>query len=166
METLMSRLTHSVVARALLIGLAAGLRSQVPGAVLAWHRDEAPLRARWRRWPVLRSAWGRRLLVANGTGEALVDKLPGLPPRTDPRPLFGRLLFGGLAGAAIGSERPGKGSIARGAVAGMAGAAIGTVGATRSRAAVAELTGLPDPAVAVVEDVAAISMANRAVTNR
>jgi uncharacterized membrane protein len=76
------------------------------------------------------------------------------------------MLFGGVAGAAIGSERPGKGSIARGAMTGIVGAAIGTMGATKARAAVTAMTGLPDPVVAMVEDVAAISMANRAVTKR
>ncbi len=157
---------HSVTARALLMGLAAGLRSQVPGATLAWQHDDAPFFSGWRRWPVFRNVWGRRLLIANGAGEALVDKLPGLPARTEPGPLFGRLIFGGIAGAAIGSERSGKGSIARGAMAGMVGAVLGTVGATKARAAITAWTGLPDPVVAVVEDVAAVSMATRAVTKR
>jgi hypothetical protein len=56
MEILMFGFTHSVFARALLMGLAAGLRSQVPGAMLAWRHDDAPLAAGWRRWPVFRNA--------------------------------------------------------------------------------------------------------------
>ena len=152
--------------RALLIGTAAGMRSQAPGAMLALKHDNAPLTAGWRRWPILRNTWGRRMLVANGVGEGLVDKLPGLPPRTDPGPFFCRLLFGGLSGAAIGSEGVGQWSIVRGLLLGMVGAGIWTVGATRIRASAGEMTGLPDAAVAVAEDVAAISIARHAVTKR
>ena len=157
---------RSAPARALMIGAAAGLRSQTPTAVLAWHRDDAPLLARWKRWPLFRSTWGRRLLMLSGAGEMVVDKLPGLPPRTDPGPLFGRLLFGGIAGATLGSERPGKGPMIRGALLGMAGAGVGATAGTKGRAAVAEKSGLPDPAVAVIEDAVVVALANRAVTRR
>lgn len=162
----MFALLHSAPTRAMMIGVAAGMRSQIPNAVLAWHRDDVPFSARWRRWPLFRNRWGRRLLLASGTGELIGDKVPGIPPRTEPGPLLGRLFFGGIAGAAVGSERGGKEPIVRGALLGMGGAAIGAVGGTKTRAAVVEMTGLPDPAVAIVEDAAAVSLANLAVTQQ
>ncbi|HEV2127678.1 MAG TPA: hypothetical protein VGR22_03555 [Thermomicrobiales bacterium] len=162
----MSKYLRSVPIRALMIGIAAGMRSQIPGAVLAWRQDDAPFYASWRRWPVLRSVWGRRVLMLSAAGEVIADKTSAVPPRTKPGPLFGRMLFGGIAGAAIGSERRGKGPLVRGALLGVLGGLIGSYGGMRARASVAQITGLPDQVVAVFEDVAAVSIANRAITKR
>ncbi len=158
--------TRSILFRAFLIGVTAGMRSQTPGAVLAWYHDDAPRYARWRTWPVLRSVWGRRALLASGAGELIGDKSPLVPPRTNPGPLFGRALFGALAGAAIGSERRGTASILRGAIVGAIGGVLGSFGGQRARAFVVNATGLPDPAVAVFEDAAAVTFARHAVTKR
>ncbi len=162
----MSNYLRSIPARALLIGITAGMRSQVPGAVLAWRQDDAPFYASWRRWPVLRSAWGRRVLMLSAAGEAVADKTPAVPPRTKPGPLFGRMLFGGIAGAAIGSERRGKGPLLRGVLFGALGGLLGSYGGMRARGSVVQMTGLPDQVVAVFEEVAAVSIANRAITKR
>jgi uncharacterized membrane protein len=158
--------TRSILFRAFLLGVTAGMRSQTPGAVLAWYRDDAPRYARWRSWPVLRSVWGRRALLANGVGEMVLDKSPLVPPRTNLSPLFGRALFGALAGAAIGSERRGTTSILRGAIAGAVGGVAGSFGGQRARELVVNATGLPDPAVAVFEDAAAVTFGRHAVTKR
>jgi uncharacterized membrane protein len=158
--------TRSILFRALALGIAAGMRSQSPGAVLAYRQPVAPRRAGWRSWPVLRSAWGRRALMLSGAGELASDKLPDIPPRTSPGSLTGRLLFGTLAGLAIGTEGRGKATLAKAAVAGLLGAAIGAFGGQRARQAVVNMTGLPDPAVAVVEDLAAVSLANSAIQRR
>jgi uncharacterized membrane protein len=158
--------TRSILFRALCLGIAAGMRSQAPGAVLAFRQPQAPRRAGWRSWPVLRNAWGRRALMLSGAGELVGDKLPNIPPRTEPGSLAGRLLWGTLAGLAIGTEGSGKAALVKGAVAGMIGAAIGSFGGQRARQAVVDMTGLPDPAVAVVEDLAALSLANNAVQHR
>ena len=158
--------TRSILVRALVLGIAAGMRSQTPGAVLAYRQPSAPRRAGWRSWPVLGSTWGRRALMLSGAGELAADKLPDIPPRTSPGSLTGRLLMGTLAGLAIGTEGSGKAALARGAVAGLAGAAIGAFGGQRARQAMVDMTGLPDPAVAVVEDLAAVSLANNAIQHR
>lgn len=158
--------TRSIVARALLLGIATGLRSMMPGAVLAWHQPEAPRYARWRSWPVLRSTWGRRVLLLAGAGELVGDKLPTTPSRLEPGPLVGRLAFGGLAGATLGTEGHGKASVIRGAVSGTVGAAIGNYGGYHARKAIVDTTGMPDPAVAVAEDAIAISVASSAVRRR
>lgn len=158
--------TRSVVFRALALGVVAGMRSQMPGAMLAFRQPGAPRHARWREWPILRNVWGRRGLMLAGAGELTGDKLPATPNRTDPNALAGRLVFGALAGLAIGSEGRGKGALVIGAITGTLGSAIGTFGGYRARKALVDITGLPDPAVAVVEDLAAISLANRTIQRR
>ena len=158
--------TRSIVFRALALGVVAGMRSQMPGAVLAFRQPDAPRRAGWRSWPILGNAWGRRALMLAGAGELVGDKLPSAPNRTDPNALAGRLLFGAVAGLAIGSEGRGKTALVRGAIAGTIGAAIGTFGGYRARKAIVNMTGLPDPAVAVVEDLAAITLANNTIQRR
>jgi uncharacterized membrane protein len=158
--------TRSIHFRALCLGVAAGMRSQVPGAVLAFRQPDAPRRAGWRSWPVLRNAWGRRALMLSGAGELVADKLPDIPPRTSPGSLSGRLLFGALAGIAIGTEGRGTWALVKGGIAGAIGAALGSFGGERARAVLVNMTGLPDPSVAVVEDLAAISLANGAIQHR
>lgn len=158
--------TRSIVFRALSLGIVAGMRSQTPGAMLAFRQPHAPQRAGWRSWPVLSHAWGRRALMLSGAGELVADKLPDTPPRTSPGSLTGRLIFGTMAGLAIGTEGRGKAALVKGAIAGLLGAAIGSFGGQRARQAVVDMTGLPDPAVAVVEDLAAVSLANSTIQRR
>lgn len=158
--------SRSIVVRALLLGVSAGMRSLTPGAVLAWHQPSAPRSARWRTWPILRNPWGRRLMVASGAGETVIDKLPITPPRLESRSLVVRLMLGVFAGAAIGSEGKGKSSLMKGAISGLVGAAIGNVAGYHARKTVVETTGVRDPAVAVFEDAIAITLANNAVTSR
>lgn len=105
-------------------------------------------------------------MIASGAGEVIIDKLPVTPSRLESRSLVVRLMLGVFAGAAIGSEGKGKASLAKGAVAGLAGATIGNVGGYHARKTVVETIGMPDPAVAVVEDALAITLANNAVSRR
>jgi len=99
--------TRAVAGRALLVGFAAGLRSAVPIGVMAAERNDASFRAGWKDWPLLRSGGGRVLLQMGWLGEAVTDKLPGVPPRIEPAPLSGRLVSGGIAGLAMGTLRGG-----------------------------------------------------------
>lgn len=159
----MFRPLGSIVFRAFQLGVASGMRSQIAAAAFAWHQPDAPRYARWRKWPILRNVWGRRSLMLAGAGELIGDKLPSTPSRIAPAPLFGRLMIGVLGGVAIGSEGSGKGAMIRGAIAGIVGAAAGSFGGYHARKAIAEATGAPDPAVAVAEDVIAITLAAGAV---
>lgn len=72
-----------VIARAALLGAAAGARSATPLAALA-QRTGNP--------------WVRAAAAAGAAGELIADKLPGTPSRLRPAPLGGRLVLGGLAG--------------------------------------------------------------------
>lgn len=158
--------TRTLFFRALTLGIATGLRSQIANGVLALEHEESPRKAGWRRWPVFRSNWGRKALIMSSAGEILVDKLPMAPSRLKPGPLAGRVAFGTLAGAALGTEGRGKGPVIRGAIFGTLGALIGNYGGYHARKAAVEATDLSDPAVAVAEDAIAITLATTAVRNR
>lgn len=139
------------------LGLVAGMRSQLPLALLALGAGrgrfattaEGPL-------GLLRSPVVRRLVAISAVGELVFDKLPILPSRLMPGPLFGRVLFGGLAGAAIAAEA--RRSPVLGAVLGASGAVLGAQAGYHARVALGRVTGLPDPVWGAVEDAAAVAL--------
>ena len=147
----------TVIGRAALMGVVAGIRSQIPGALLALDWAHAPRRAGWRTWPVLREQWGRTALIASGAGEMIVDKLPLVPSRLQPGPLGGRITFGALAGAAVASGR-GRNRLLLGSAAGAVGAVAGSFGGYYARTRLSQTTGLPDQVIAVGGDVLATSL--------
>jgi uncharacterized membrane protein len=149
--------TANVIGRAALFGVVAGLRSQTPGALLALSWDQAPRRAGWPRWPVLRASWGRVALVASGAGELVGDKLPQTPSRLQPAPLGGRIAFGTLAGAALASGGSRNRLVLGGAV-GALGAVAGSYGGYYARTSIGTRTGLPDQLVALSGDALAIGL--------
>ena len=144
------------------LGTVAGMRSQLPLALLALGAGrgrfavdaEGPLGS-------LRSQIVQRLLVVSALGEVVFDKLPFVPSRLTPGPLFGRLLFGGLAGAAVASNarRP----PVLGALLGAGGAVLGAQAGYHARAALGRATGLPDPVWGAVEDATALMLGMGAV---
>jgi uncharacterized membrane protein len=92
----------------------------------------------------------------SAVGEFVGDKLPFVPSRLEPGPLFGRMLFGGLAGVAIASEY--RRSPMLGAVLGAGGAVVGARAGFHARVALGKASGVPDPVWGAVEDVAAITL--------
>ena len=139
------------------LGVVAGMRSQLSLALLAVGTGrgrfavvaEGPL-------GVLRSPVVQRLLVLSAIGEFVGDKLPFVPSRLKPGPLFGRMLFGGLAGAAVAadSRRP----PVLGALLGAGGAVLGAQAGYHARVALGKATGIPDPVWGIVEDAAALAV--------
>jgi uncharacterized membrane protein len=127
-----------VYVRALGIGLVSGLRSMT---------GPAATRVRAGGTPAL-------VVPLLALGELIVDKLPGVPPRTAPPALAVRALAGGFAGADLARD---DGDERIGFVLGAAGAIAASYLALRLRRAAGAATGLPDPLIAVVEDIAAIS---------
>ena len=99
---------------------------------------------------LLASARVSRVLLLLEIGEMVADKLPMTPSRTSPPPLLGRMVSGGLVGAAlfVSESRRAAAGGALGASAALAAAYAGE--SLRVRAA--QRLGLPDPAVALVED--------------
>ena len=155
--------TPQIVGRAVLVGVAAGLRSMTPLGILAVERNDASITGDWQDWPVLSSPTGRTLLQVSTVGEMVVDKMPFVLPRTDPRSLWARLVTGAIAGMAIGTLRKDPGARLAGATAGLAGSLAGAYGGYAYRTGVTRATGLPDLPVALVEDVAAVLIARKGV---
>ena len=145
-------------ARAALLGFAAGLRSQVPVALLAIETQRGvfdPGTGRLaRRFGSNEGVLGAVLAFA---GEVVADKLPATPPRTTTGPFLQRLATGGAVGAAVHYDagRP----RALGALLGAAGAGAGAWAGSRARGLAAERTSLPGPLLGATEDLFAVALA-------
>jgi uncharacterized membrane protein len=143
-----------ILALAFALGIVAGLRSMTAPAAVAWaahfgwlHLESTPL-------AFLDSAAARYLLLALMLAELMADKLPFTPSRTRPGPFIGRILTGGLAGAALAG---GLGqSLPAGALAGALGAVAGTLGGYQARTGLVRALAVPGYVVALVEDVVAV----------
>jgi len=100
----------------------------------------------------------RGTLVVTGlaaAGELVGDKLPMVPSRLQTGPFIGRLVIGGLTGAAIGAAAR-LNPIVCGVLGGGAAAAGSYAGASYRKAAGA--TGVPDVVWALLEDATALGL--------
>jgi len=155
--------TRPYIMRALLLGFAAGLRSQMATAALALKHGNAPRSARWTGWIPFRWPLARTLMLLSAAGEIVGDKLPQVPSRITAIPLAGRVAFGAFAGAAVGSERTGMAPVLTGAVLGGVGAIAGSFAGHHARTLIVSTSGLPDLPIAIVEDAIAATIAHEAV---
>jgi uncharacterized membrane protein len=137
-----------------LLGLATGLRSMTPMAVLCWYANLGylPVDATW-------ASWTTRLSVAIGLtvlaiGEIVADKFPWVPDRVSPGPLIWRLLLGGLAGSIAATSLNGAGI--EGVLLGVVGAAVGAFGGFMVRRDLSEKFMCHDWQIAVGEDLLAV----------
>jgi uncharacterized membrane protein len=154
--------TTTPLPRALLLGAVAGMRSQFPIALLGLESASG-------RFDPARSWLARRLATPGGVaaavlasvGELVADKLPGIPARTQPGPLTGRVAIGTLVGVAVyqDANQPAP----YGAVVGAVAAAASTLTLARARTALGRRTPLPDLAWGVVEDALALTLGLLAV---
>jgi uncharacterized membrane protein len=137
------------------MGIVAGSRTLMAPAAVAWATFLGQLEAGGGWLIVFGHPWARWIWSALSLGELVTDQLPSTPSRTVPLQFGGRLVSGGLCGAAIGAS---GGSILAGALAGIVGAVIGTLGGRALRAKLAAAFGSDHPA-ALVEDALAIALA-------
>jgi uncharacterized membrane protein len=142
------------LARALTLGIVAGLRSMVPLALdarLVGEEGADIADGGWVLEILAQPATGTALAFAT-LGEFIADKLPATPSRVDPLPLAGRVVAGGTAGAlhslAIGHASD------RGALLGCAGAIVGSLLGYWWRTRVP----LPGLVLALTEDAAALGL--------
>jgi uncharacterized membrane protein len=136
------------------LGIVAGLRSMIPPTAVAWASCFGWLQLDGTPLAFLGSPPARYLLLALVLAELVADKLPFTPSRTRPGPFAGRILTGGLAGAAFAA---GLGhSFAGGTVAGALGGIVGTLGGYRARTGLVRALGVPDYVVALAEDAVAL----------
>ena len=91
-----------------------------------------------------------RTLLALAIGEFIADKLPFMPKRTQTGSLIARMASGAICGAVFCSAL--KRSPVVGAVAGASAALGATYAFYELRHAASQQLGIPDPAVALVED--------------
>ncbi|MEA2525842.1 MAG: hypothetical protein QOG89_3808 [Thermomicrobiales bacterium] len=152
----------AVLVRTAVLGFAAGLRSQLPLALIAaaagrgdFAKDATGALAR------LRTRSARFGFGAAAIGEFIADKTPFVPSRLNPGPFAGRLVFGGLTGAvyARGNGR----SAPLGFTLGAAAAGLGAYAGYHFRTTLDDKTGLPDPIWAVSEDLIAFTLAQLAL---
>ncbi len=137
--------------RAFWLGIATGLRSMLPGALLAWTSDE----------PVPQL---QRLTAILAGGEFIGDKLPFTPSRLSPGPFFGRMVFGAVNGVLV--SRRFNQSPVQGALQGSIGAALGSAAGTTYRMLASQGLGIPDFVAALLEDGIAVSLGLRAAANK
>ncbi|HSO27966.1 MAG TPA: DUF4126 family protein [Anaerolineales bacterium] len=100
------------------------------------------------RWMETNQAVG--LTSALMAGEMAADKLPILPARTAPGPLFGRAMSGGLVGVTLAQKR--RQPPLLGALFGVAGALLGAYSGVTLRKEAGKRLQVPDLFVALLED--------------
>jgi uncharacterized membrane protein len=144
-------------ALAFVLGIVAGLRSMIPPAAVAWAAHFGWLRLDGTALAFLESAPARYLFLVAMLAELVADKLPFTPARTGTGPFIGRIVSGGLGGAALAVGL--GGSLAAGAVAGGLGAVVGTLGGYLTRTRLVRALRVPDFPIALVEDLVAIGTA-------
>ena len=146
--------TTSVLALTFGIGAITGLRSLTAPAVVSWAA-----RFKWitleHTWAAfLGYAWTAYILAALALAELVNDKLPKTPSRKATGPFAARIVLGAFSGAALCASA--NQSAALGAVSGGLGAVAGTLGGYEARTRLVKALGVPDFAIALVEDAAAV----------
>ncbi|MDQ2833473.1 MAG: DUF4126 family protein [Acidobacteriota bacterium] len=140
-----------------LLGLATGLRTFTPMAVLCWfaYGGYLPVAGTWAGWTAKLTV--AILFTVLAVGELIGDKFPRTPNRTAPGPLAARLLLGGLVSAIVATALQGSGVEA--VILGLAGVLIGAFAGYLIRREIVVQRGNKDWPVAVIEDISAIAFA-------
>jgi uncharacterized membrane protein len=136
------------------IGLVTGLRSMTGPALVCWAARLNWLNLDGSRLAFMESTFATYAFSALALGELVADKLPFIPNRTSPGPLFGRFVLGALSGAALCVA--GGYSSAVGAILGGVGGVIGAFAGYRARASLVKASRLPDWVIALAEDLVAV----------
>ncbi len=139
---------------AFLIGVIAGLRSMTAPAVVAWAARLGWIDLHDTPLAFMGSTAAVVVFTLGALGELVADKLPRTPSRTKPAPLIGRILLGGLAGAAVAAAA--SQSIPLGAILGAAGGIAGAFGGYQARMRLVRVLKVPDIVIAGLEDAVAI----------
>lgn len=136
------------------IGLVIGLRSMTGPALVCWAAHLGWLNLEGSRLAFMQSTVATYGFSAAALGELIADKLPFIPNRTSPGPVFGRIVLGALSGAAL-CVAAGYSS-AVGAILGGLGGVIGAFAGYQARAVLVKTSHLPDWVIALLEDLVAV----------
>jgi uncharacterized membrane protein len=142
---------------ALAIGFVAGLRSMTAPAAVSWAACYGWLPLEGTPLQFMGSPVAVGIFTLAALAEYVADKLPRTPNRTSAGPLIGRIVLGGLSGAAVGLAA--GSSLVAGAALGASGAVVGAYAGFHARRRLVSLSGGKDVVVAVVEDAVAILLA-------
>jgi uncharacterized membrane protein len=150
--------------RAAALGAATGGRSMTPLAAVSRAAATGKLQIHGSPLAFLARPAVAGVLKLMAAGELLLDKLPCLPPRTNPPSLAWRIALGGACGAMVASidERPVVPGILLAASIGATAAAASSFMLMRIRLSLGRM-GLPDAVVAIAEDALVIAISRAAV---
>jgi uncharacterized membrane protein len=136
------------------IGLVTGLRSMTGPALVCWAAHLGWLNLGGSRLAFMESTVATYGFSAAALGELIADKLPFIPNRTSPGPLFGRIVLGALSGGALCVAA--SYSSAVGTILGGVGGVIGAFAGYQARAVWVKTSRLPDWVIALLEDLVAV----------
>ena len=149
-----TRSPEHVLGRTLGLGAVAGVRSMSAPALLSRAASRGRIEGiEATPFAFLASPRAARILTALAVGEALADKLPFSPDRISPPGLVGRMVSGGLVGAALFASAQRRATI--GAGLGLLASAAASYPSYFLRVKTQEWFGLPNWAVGLAEDVLA-----------
>src|SRR5882724_11493819 len=132
------------------IGLVTGLRSMTGPALVCWAGHLGWFHLEGSRLAFMGSTVVTYAFSAAALGELIADKLPFIPSRTSPGPLFGRIVLGALSGTALCTAAGDSGIV--GAILGGAGGLVGAFAGHRARAGLVKKSGWPATLIALLED--------------
>lgn len=148
--------TTTGYARAGILGGVAGLRSQLPIALLAVAANRGAFAAGAPAPLGLLRSRGALVALIPAAVELAVDKLPATPPRTKPASLVVRVAISAFVGVVVGHAA--RSPLVACALLGAASAAAGSFAGASYRRVAHDATGYPDIVFAVAEDAAAIGL--------
>ena len=146
-----------IFALALGVGVAAGLRSLTPPAVVAWAAHLGWLNLNDSPLAFMGSIITAVIFSLLALFELFLDLQPSTPKRTAPVPLVARILTGGLCGACLYAA--GNQSLIIGAILGAVGGVIGAFAGYEIRRRLVAALHVKDIFVALLEDLVAIGLA-------
>ena len=145
-----------VYAAASALGIVAGMRAMAAPAIVGYMAQSGCLQPERDRFGLFGKVGAFKLLGSLAGGEAIFDKLPFMPKRTDTAGLAIRILSGGICGATVCAAK--RKSVLLGAIAGVFGAIGSTFAVYNMRASLTQELRVPDTAIALLEDATAIWM--------
>lgn len=133
-----------------------GIRSMSAPAMLAIDARHNNRKLEGTPFELLKRPEAPLVVGLMSVGEMLADQLPFIPNRTDPGPLFGRIVIGGTS-AAIVFTGEGKPAV-QGAVLGAAAAVISTFASYNVRKFLSERAHLPNVLGGLLGDAVVIAL--------
>ncbi len=146
-----------VYSDAAILGGVAGVRSMAPPAIISHMAQDGSVSADSGPLTWLAHSGVAKTTAVLAVGEAIADKFPIVPTRTDAGPLVARGISGAMAGAALASAR--RRPVLLGALTGAITAVAATFAVTNFRRVAKARTGLPDFVFGFAEDAIVIAAA-------